>query len=300
SFLFYAEYNLRLFLYLIRQKPDAICAIDLDTILPCYFISRLKKIPRIYDAHEYFTELKEVRTRPTVKRFWLAIESFAVPRYKLGYTVSDGLAAAFRENYGSDYSVIRNLPVLKPQAELPRENVLLYQGAVNEGRGFEILIPAMKTIPFPLVICGDGNFMDRLKELIKTHQVEDKVILKGMLLPAELRAIAATATLGIGLAEKEGINQFHALPNKFLEYIHAGLPQIAMDFPEYKKINNQYKVAVLLGDLSVDAVAHCITETMQNKALLQEMRENAGKAREVYCWQSEEKILLQFYQSVFS
>ncbi|NTS41258.1 glycosyltransferase [Flavisolibacter sp. BT320] len=300
SFLFYAEYNLRLFFYLLAQKPDAICAIDLDTILPCYFISGIKKIPRIYDAHEYFTELKEVRTRPTVKRFWLAIEKFAVPRYHLGYTVSDGLAAAFRERYARNYTVIRNLPVLKSQAEAPRENILLYQGAVNEGRGFEILIPAMKNVPYPLVVCGDGNFMERLKDLVKTNGVGEKVILKGMLLPAELRAIAATATLGIGLAEKEGINQFHALPNKFLEYMHAGLPQIAMDFPEYQKINNQYKIAVLLDDLSVDAVVKVITETMQNKTLLQEMRDNAIRAREVFCWQSEEKLLLQFYQSVFS
>lgn len=299
SFLFYAEYNLRLFFFLLTQKPDTICAIDLDTILPCYFISRLKKIPRIYDAHEYFTELKEVRTRPTVKRFWLAIEKFAVPRFRLGYTVSDGLAAAFREKYGRNYSVIRNLPVLIPQAESPRENILVYQGAVNEGRGFEILIPAMKNIPYPLVICGDGNFMENLKALVIANQVEEKVILKGMLLPAELRAIAATATLGIGLAEKEGINQYHALPNKFLEYMHAGLPQVAMDFPEYQKINNQYRIAILLGELSVGTVANCITEIMRNQALLQEMQENAIRAREIYCWQAEEKILLQFYQSVF-
>lgn len=300
SFLFYAEYNLRLFFFLLLQKPDAICAIDLDTILPCYFVSKLKKIPRIYDAHEYFTELKEVRTRPAVKKFWTAIEKFAVPRFNLGYTVSGGLADAFREKYARNYTVIRNLPVLRPQADVSRKPFLLYQGAVNEGRGFELLIPAMKKIQYPLVICGDGNFMQQLKGLIKMHGVKEKVDLKGMLLPQELRAIAAEAALGIGLAEKEGINQFHALPNKFLEYMHAGLPQVAMDFPEYRKINNNYKIAVLLGDLSVQAVADCINDTIRNEALLQEMQENALDAREIYCWQQEEKVLLHFYQTHFS
>jgi glycosyltransferase involved in cell wall biosynthesis len=300
GFLFYAEYNLRLFLFLLFQKPVAICAIDLDTILPCFFVSKLKKTPRIYDAHEYFTELKEVRTRPAVRKFWTAVEKFAVPKFSLGYTVSDGLAEAFRAKYGSEYKVIRNLPVLRPQAEVPREIFLLYQGAVNEGRGFEFLIPAMKEVPFPLVICGDGNFMNQLKELIKANGVEEKVELKGMLLPQERRAIATKATLGIGLAEKEGINQYHALPNKFLEYMHAGLPQVAMDFPEYQKINNVYKIAVLLEDLSVHAVVNCINETMRNKVLLQKMKENALQAREVFCWQSEEKNLLQFYKNLFS
>src|SRR5689334_9674337 len=54
---FYFEYNLRLITYLLLQKMDAICAIDLDTIVPCHTISRLKHIPRIYDAHELFSEM---------------------------------------------------------------------------------------------------------------------------------------------------------------------------------------------------------------------------------------------------
>ena len=49
--LFYAEYNFRLFFYLLLKKMDGICAIDLDTILPCYYISKLKKVKRVYDAH---------------------------------------------------------------------------------------------------------------------------------------------------------------------------------------------------------------------------------------------------------
>src|SRR5205085_12248823 len=52
SFLFYTEFNIRLFLYLLWKKADLVCAIDLDTILPCYLISAIKNIPRVYDAHE--------------------------------------------------------------------------------------------------------------------------------------------------------------------------------------------------------------------------------------------------------
>lgn len=298
GFLFYTEYNIRLFFFLLAQKPSAICAIDLDTILPCLFISQLKRIPRIYDAHEYFTELKEVRTRSLVRKFWTAIEKFAVPSFHLGYTVSSGLAETFREKYSRNYAVIRNLPVLKPTIEVPREEFLVYQGAVNEARGFEYLIPAMKEIPYKLVVCGDGNFMEQLKALIKQHGVEEKVELKGMLLPQQLREIAARASLGIGLAEKEGINQYYALPNKFLEYMHAGLPQVAMNFPEYQKINAHFEIAVLLDELSVSAVANVINATMKNKTLLNVIHHNALQAREIYCWQSEEKLLLQFYQQV--
>jgi glycosyltransferase involved in cell wall biosynthesis len=300
GFLFYAEYNLRLFLFLLARRMDAVCAIDLDTILPCLFVSKLKSIPRVYDAHEYFTELKEVRARPFVKAFWTRIERFSLPQFRHGYTVSEGLAAAFKKHYKRNYSVVRNLPLLLPrQDSVVRKNFLVYQGAVNEGRGFEWLIPAMKNIPHKLVVCGDGNFMAKLKKLIEQNEVKDKVELKGMTLPEDLRTIAAKAALGIGLAEQEGINQYHALPNKFLEYMHACLPQVAMNFPEYKKINDEHRIAVLLDELSVDAVAAAINETMADKMRLQNMSENAARAREVFCWQTEEKILLSFYQELF-
>lgn len=299
SFLFYAEYNLRLFFYLLFQKADAICAIDLDTIFPCLLISWLKNIPRVYDAHEYFTELKEVHTRKWVKRFWSAIENFCVPKFKLGYTVSDGLADLYKQKYSRQYITIRNVPILKPLTTQPaQEKFLLYQGAVNEGRGFEQLIPAMKQVPYPLVICGDGNFMPQLKAMLHEFGLEEKVQLKGMLSPDELWKIAPQATLGLGPAEKEGLNQYFALPNKFFDYIHAGLPQIAMNFPEYAKLNDRYEVAILLDDIKVETLVSAINATMKNENLLATMRQNCLRARVELNWQEEEKILIRFWKQI--
>src|SRR5262249_37385084 len=68
--LFYLEYNLRLFFYLLFQKMHGICAIDLDTILPVYFVSRIRRVTRLYDAHELFCEMQEVVTRPFVYKVW--------------------------------------------------------------------------------------------------------------------------------------------------------------------------------------------------------------------------------------
>ncbi|RYD93852.1 MAG: hypothetical protein EOP50_10450 [Sphingobacteriales bacterium] len=64
--LFYAEYNLRLFFYLLFQRFDGVCAADLDTSVPAFLAAYLNGAARIYDAHELFTEMKEVRTRPAV------------------------------------------------------------------------------------------------------------------------------------------------------------------------------------------------------------------------------------------
>jgi glycosyltransferase involved in cell wall biosynthesis len=299
--LFYFEYNLRLAFYLLFRKMDAICAIDLDTIIPCHFISRCKQVPRIYDAHELFTELKEVITRPRIQKTWTRIEKKWVPKFKWGYTVSEGIAEEFHRRYDVNYKTIRNLPVLKPPDEIQSPGkFILYTGAVNEARGFEYLIPAMQRVNCKLVICGDGNFMLSLKKLIREHNLENKIELKGMLLPEEIWKFSRQATIGIALAEKEGLNQWLALPNKFFDYIHAGLPQVTMDYPEYHKINKQFEVAVLINDLAPESIAHAINDLLTDEVLHRKLKDNCMRARQELNWQHEEKKLLAFYQSVFA
>lgn len=299
--LFYAEYNLRILFYLLFQKINIICAIDLDTIIPCFTISKLKRIPRVYDAHELFTELKEVITRPSIQRVWVWVERKLVPKFKNGYTVSEGISKEFQQRYGVNYETIRNMPLLKELYTIPqKEKFILYQGAVNEARGFESLIPAMKMVDCRLVICGDGNFMTQLKELIKENNLGDKVALRGMLGPDELLSISQQAYIGVAVAENEGKNQYLALPNKFFDYLHAGLPQITMKFPEYLKINQQYNVALLINDLHPQTIAQALNNLLNDDVLHKQLQNNCFKARKELNWQNEEKKLLSFYQSLIN
>lgn len=298
--LFYIEYNLRLFSYLIFKKMDAVCAIDLDTIIPCYIISKFKNIPRVYDAHELFTELKEVVTRPQIKKIWQWVEKKMGPQFKLGYTVSESIAEEFNRRYRLKYKTIRNVPLLRElDSTAKNETFIFYQGAVNEGRGFESLIPAMKWVNNKLIICGDGNFMQQLKDLIAAHQLEEKIELKGMLNPDELWQISQQASIGIAVAEQTGLNQFYALPNKFFDYIHAGLPQVTMNYPEYKKINQQFEVALLIETLDPEKIAAAINTLINNDVLHSKLKANCLKAREELNWQQEEKKIIAFYKSIF-
>lgn len=297
---FYAEYNIRLFFYLLFKKMDAVCAVDLDTILPCLKISRWKNIPRIYDAHELFTGLKEVVTRPKILKAWTRIEKKAIPQFQWGYTVSKSIADEFNRRYGVKYETIKNMPLLyELQDTTSSEKFILYQGAVNEARGFEQLIPAMKMINARLVICGDGNYMPQLKKLIKETGVENKIELKGMMMPDELRDFSAKAYLGVAVPENNGINQYLALPNKFFDYLHAGLPQVTVNFPEYERLNKQYNVAILLKDTLPETIAAAINNLLHDAVLHSKLKANCLLARNELCWQQEEKKLLTFYKTVF-
>lgn len=299
--MFYAEYNFRLFFYLLFRKADAICAIDLDTIMACYQAARLKGAIRIYDAHELFTEMKEVISRPRIHNVWLNIEKKYVPRFRHGYTVSDSIAAEFNKRYGVQYGCIRNVPVLRDmEPAVPGEKFILYQGAVNEARGFEQLIPAMQQVDCRMIICGDGNFMPQLKELIRKYGLEQKIELKGMLPPEELWTLAQKAFAGVAIAEKEGLNQYLALPNKFFDYLHAGVPQVTMDFPEYRAINSEYEVAVLIGEPDAAHIAAALNLLLGDAVVHARLRKNCLEARKAFNWQKEEKKLIAFYQAIFN
>jgi glycosyltransferase involved in cell wall biosynthesis len=298
--LFYAEYNLKLFFALLQIKADCFCAIDLDTILPVLFASSLKNKKRVYDAHELFTEQKEIITRPFIHSIWSGIAKFSIPKFKNGYTVNDFIKNYLQQQYKVNYAIVRNLPLpCKLTSNNKREKIILYQGAVNEGRCFETLIPAMQFVEAKLIICGEGNFFDQTKQLIKTCNVEDKIELKGWVTPDDLVNITAKATIGLTLFEATGLNQYQSLANRFFDYIIAAKPQVCVNFPQYKKINEAFNIAYLITDSSINTIANALNELLTNDELYNTLQTNCIKAREELNWLTEEPKLLAFWKNIF-
>ncbi|MEJ7681718.1 MAG: glycosyltransferase [Segetibacter sp.] len=177
---------------------------------------------------------------------------------------------------------------------------MIYQGAVNEGRSFETLIPAMKNVKVPLKIYGNGNFFDKALQLIKDHQLEDKVELKGLVAPAELRKITTTAFAAVMLFEDTGLNQYHSLANRFFDYIMAGVPQVCIAYPEYKTLNDKYGVACLINNTKTETIATALNNLQDDDVYYNTLQQNCLKAREELNWETEEKVLIDFYRKVFS
>ncbi|SMB98472.1 glycosyl transferase group 1 [Hymenobacter roseosalivarius DSM 11622] len=304
--LFYLEYNLKLFLYLLRQRASVWCAIDLDTALPMWLRATLGGQPFVYDAHELFTEVPEIVGRPTIKRIWQQVEKFIVPRATLAYTVGPALAQWFVQQYGQPFAVVRNVSRLEV-AELPptpptvpADGYILYQGVLNEGRGLEALIDAMPQVTVRLIICGEGDLSASLREraqqlgLLASGQVE----FRGFVLPDELRLITRQASLGIMLLENRGLSYYYSLANKFFDYLHAGVPQLIVDFPEYCRLNDQYDVAEVV-ELTPDTIAAAINRLLRDEpARYHQLAQNCRRARLELNWQREEQTLLALYATL--
>ncbi len=297
--LMYFHYWLNLFFVLLFRKSDILCAIDLDTIMPVYFASAIRGKKRVYDAHEIFTDLKEVISRPTVHKMWNWIGNFAVPKFPTGYTIGDCYADEFKKRYGVTYGVVRNATILKPFV-IPnkKEQYILYQGWVNVGRCFEQLIPAMKYINCQLIICGEGNFYQQSKDLAREHNVEDKISFRGYVPPGELTAYTKDAYIGITLFEDTSLSNRLSLANRFFDYMHSGVPQLCIKYPEYERINNEYEIASLIEQPTPETIAAALNKMLDDERYYSLLQQNCLKAREVYCWQEEEKKLVSIYNQL--
>lgn len=298
--LFYIEYNIRLFFYLLFTKTHLYCAIDLDTILPNLLASIIRSKPRVYDAHELFCEMEEIVSRPTIFKIWKGIEKFAIPKFPHGYTIGECYAEEFHNLYGVQYEIVRNATVLR-KLEKPsetKEKYILYQGAVNEGRSFETLIPAMLKVNCKLIICGEGNFYRQAQDLVDLHKLHHKIEFKGYVEPQLLQQYTKNATIGITLFTNQGKSNYLSMANRFFDYMHYAIPQLCVAFPEYKKVNEKFEIAYLIEKTSEQEISDALNVLLQDAALLERLQNNCLKAREIYCWQNEEAKLVSFYRKI--
>jgi len=293
---FYAEYNFRLLLFLLFRKADVLLANDLDALTANYLASKIKRSALVYDSHEYFTEVPELIGRPRVKRIWEWLEKKMLPNLKHCYTVCDSIAAVYHEKYGVPFQVVRNIPTSKNTVQLnEKENqqkIILYQGAVNIGRGLEQAIKSMHFIDgAQLVIAGDGDIKGQLEELVRTEQLEDKVRFTGRLSIEELAKLTPTADLGLSIEEDLGLNYRFALPNKLFDYIRAGVPVLISDLPEMKAIVEKYDIGAISKSHDPKDLASAIIEALNNSNKRKNWKTNLVQASKDLTWENEEKVL---------
>lgn len=304
---FYFEYNCRLFFRLLKISPAIFVANDLDTLPANYLASRLKRKPLVYDSHEYFTEVPELIGRPVVRTIWKLLEKWLVPKVRAAYTVSESIAEEYHDLYGVNFRVVRNLPNCLPSeiAKFDRTTVpdapkiILYQGALNLGRGIEAAIRAIHFVDgAELWLAGDGDLAKQLKELVADQQLEQKVKFLGRLPIQEMQKITRKADLGISLEEDLGLNYRFALPNKLFDYIQAGVPVLVSNLPEMKRIVEEYKIGLIADSHQRKELAEKMKMALFDREKVAEWKKNLAMAAGELCWERQEIVLQQIYQSL--
>jgi len=300
--MFYAEFNIRLYLFLLFSKFDLLLSNDLDTLPANFIAAKVKNKPLMYDSHEYFTEVPELINRPQVKKVWEWLEMKMVPQIKNAFTVCNSIAKIYEEKYGTHFCVVRNLPVAgsfeaKTEKGEKEQKIILYQGAVNIGRGLKQAILAMHFIEnAKLVIAGDGDIKPDLENLVKKENLQNKVEFTGRLPLEKLSKLTPTADLGLSIEEDLGLNYRFALPNKLFDYIQAQVPVLITNLPEMAAIVNQYRIGEITHSLEPQFLAEKITDALNNQEKRKLWKSNLPLAARELTWENEEKVIREIFE----
>ena len=305
GFLFYACFNFRLLIFLLfRRKIDILVANDLDTLPANYLVSRIRRTRLIYDSHEYFTEVPELIGRHRVRNFWVLIERTILPRLKIAYTVSRPIADIYTCKYGINFEVIHNYPLRRKKItpyplpfDIGGDKLLIYQGALNLGRGLELLIEAvgeMDRVKF--IVAGDGDIRGYLEKKVKEKNFENKIFIIGKINFEQLHDLTRQADAGVSLEEDLGLNYRFSLPNKLFDYIQAGIPVLVSSLPEMKKVVEKYHIGIISDSREKAEICKMLKSLLFNEEKRAIWKKGLERAANELCWENEENRLLSIYK----
>ena len=299
--------HLKFIYYVTKLKPDIIHAHDLNMLPTAYITNLITRSILIYDTHEVSLDREGYKN---IKFFVYYVEKILLPRVSTVITTTRLRAKFFSRFYKIKMpTVLYNQPRF---VELKKQNVIrekldlklnwpivLYQGGIQQNRGLETLvsvIPEIKNAYF--VFIGNGRLKPHLQNMVENLCISERVFFIDTVPLVELLNFTASASIGIQPIENTCFNHFSTDSNKLFEYIIAGLPIIASNMPEIKKIVSKYNVGEIFQNGNKTELSTKINKFIDHPDLVEKYRQNSIAARRHLCWETQESKLIDIYKKI--
>lgn len=261
----------------------------------------------IYDAHEDLP-------RQILSKYWIPITvrkliSFLVENFenyiarKLNMIVT---ATPFiRERFltiNKNSIDINNYPVFSPDNKIPdwnnRKQEACYIGSLTKVRGIKEMVNAFSKLENVKMNLAGNYSPEEFRDEIVNTEGWDKVIELGFVNRQQTIEIMGRSIVGLVILHPI-INYIESLPVKMFEYMGAGIPVIASDFPLWKQIIEKNNCGICVDPLDPQKIADAVQSLSENPEKAKQMGENGlQKVREKYNWALEEKKLVDIYNSL--
>lgn len=306
-----ADFQLKLFWPYVSDKvADVFVAHDLPMLPLAYACAQKNKAKLVYDSHELFVE-QEFSLLD--KWLWRSLEKKFIVDCNLIMTINDSIAGELKSRYSlAEVKVIQNATkkmtfksnenILQKKFQLkPESKIILYQGNLSDNRNIISLVQAMRYVKNPhihAVLLGNGAYSHFLKNLVKDLGLTHKIHFHEAVAQEQLLAYTACADLGLIPYLPTCLNNALCTPNKLFEYIAAGVPIIAHDLIEIRKMLNTFNFGYITNLTCYESLGTKLDHLLGNPNILHELKINALAAREKINWQHEEKLLVKMYQNI--
>jgi glycosyltransferase involved in cell wall biosynthesis len=223
------------------------------------------------------------------------------------FTVNNSIAHEYEKKYNKKLRVLRNVPsalqlahesnVTLPSFLESKPYAILQGAGINVDRGAEELVEAMISVEnLNLLIVGSGDVLPKLKQMVLSNGLQDKVFFIGKLPYLQLMQYTRGAAFGITLDKDTNLNYRFSLPNKIFDYAAAGIPVLASSLVETRRIMEQYSIGLLVESHEPLHIAQRMFEMVQNPDLVKQWKQNALKLSKENNWELEVQELVEIYQ----
>ena len=281
---------------------------DLDALPAAWLAQRRYGGRLLYDSHELFSE--RIAVSPAARPLWRALERRLAPRTDGVITVGDGVAAELARRYGIPTpTVVRNLPAARPPGDdhgsplrsslglRADARIALYLGGLQRGRGLETLVDVAARLADGdvIVLMGPGHpdYVADLRARAARTGAGARVLFAPAVATDDIVRWAAGADVGLALIQNVSLSYFLSLPNKLFEYVAAGLPVVASDFPELRGVVEGRGLGVVCPPHDAEAIARAIAWTLDDPVRHARLRTAARAAAAELTWDSESRILVE-------
>lgn len=279
-------------------------------LIPVGLLLKLHGKRVIYDVHEDVPEdvLTKAYLHPALRR---AIAFAAGTLERLGAAAFDGVVTVTpgiaRRFPAAKTHLVQNFPVegelggptTRPYMDRPPH--ALYVGVINAERGLPQILDALDRLPgaSPARLSLAGSFSPpALEASLKAMPGWAKVDFHGWQDRAGVRQLTEEARIGLVLFQPLP-NHVEAQPNKLFEYMAAGLPVIASDFPRWRELVEGAGCGLLVDPASPQAIADAVTWLLDHPAEAQAMgQRGAAAVASRYNWTHEARTLVALYRGL--
>jgi len=302
-----------LFPHLDRLKPDIIHCHDFDTLPAGLLWGKLHGTPVIYDAHEYYADLCKPRLKGFGGRLLYQMirigEHIGARAASAVVTVDESLGEVYR---GLNKRVViighypsKNLAAIAAPVFTRNHLTLLYTGRLSVDRGLLTYVRILRQLlawGIPARLRLVGVFTPSAEEQTLAAQcqgIENAVEISSWVHYDQIPSILREADVGlcILLPEPRYVVSF---PVKLFEYMAAGLPVLASNFPPIESIVQNERCGNLVNPLDDPQIAaSALRDWWQNHRIPQTMGENGRQAvLDRYNWETLTQELIQLYRNV--